>query len=421
MATSAHRSLSAEERLIYLAIIATWPVYFVGGLYVLGSVIGWAVLLVIFLKYYIGCVKSYQPFPALASLWIIGVLLLQLCLLMAHWDWDHGFAKTLKSTIGWAKGWALFAVFIFCGAVLRFDPKMLSRACCIVATQAVFFAVATLVLYFIGGPSTLFVSKLELIGGPGPEFFEVRLFGINPETGLPRWFFIAPWAPAAGLLSCVWLLICRHESNRLLRLAAYFGCFLVCLLSQSRAGWIVFVSIFPIVFFAQHLTQRWMVLAISIALPLLVLASLPLFEMVSDSLQMIKDSRPGSSRVRQLLADIALQRWQTEAFWWGHGIVESGPKAVEFMPIGSHHSWYGLLFVKGAIGLMAFLLPLVMSLLYLVFRASSSSANATGFGLLLVLALYSFSENLEILAYLFWPALLWVGHSLNPANEKAPV
>jgi hypothetical protein len=48
-----------------------------------------------------------------------------------------------------------------------------------------------------------------------------------------------------------------------------------------------------------------------------------------------------------LLGEIAQQRWRHEAFWFGHGMVERGPHLVEYMPIGSHHSWYGLLLSKG--------------------------------------------------------------------------
>ena len=37
-------------------------------------------------------------------------------------------------------------------------------------------------------------------------------------------------------------------------------------------------------------------------------------------------------------------------FTGGTRIVERGPHLVEFMPIGSHHTWYSLLFVKGSSG-----------------------------------------------------------------------
>ena len=37
-------------------------------------------------------------------------------------------------------------------------------------------------------------------------------------------------------------------------------------------------------------------------------------------------------------------RIEIDAFWFGHGTVAPGPHLVEYMPIGSHHTWFGLLF-----------------------------------------------------------------------------
>jgi len=79
------------------------------------------------------------------------------------------------------------------------------------------------------------------------------------------------------------------------------------------------------------------------------------------------------------------------------------------MPIGSHHTCYGLLFFKGLVGLFALAIPMVLSLIYLfVFSAYNVQARAA-MCMLVVFACYSFFENLEIFAYLYWPALFWLG------------
>ena len=59
----------------------------------------------------------------------------------------------------------------------------------------------------------IYTSPLKAVGAPCPEFFEFKLFGMNPETGLPRWQFFAPWSPAIGLQSCLLLLLCLQEKN----------------------------------------------------------------------------------------------------------------------------------------------------------------------------------------------------------------
>ena len=107
-----------------------------------------------------------------------------------------------------------------------------------------------------------------------------------------------------------------------------------------------------------------------------------------------------SSRVRATLGRIAVDRWQEEAPVFGHGVVERGPHLVEYMPIGSHHSWYGLLFVKGLAGLLSFALPIVLSTAVLGKNAYRNPRARVGLSMVLLLLLYSFGENLEILAYL---------------------
>jgi O-antigen ligase len=62
------------------------------------------------------------------------------------------------------------------------------------------------------------------------------------------------------------------------------------------------------------------------------------------------------------LGRLALERW-SEAPLWGHGIVDPrGPAFTKFMPIGTHHTWFGILFEKGLVGLIALAIPLLWSL-----------------------------------------------------------
>ena len=42
-----------------------------------------------------------------------------------HMNWGLGVGKTIKSTIGWAKGWALLALFPAAGAILQEDALLL--------------------------------------------------------------------------------------------------------------------------------------------------------------------------------------------------------------------------------------------------------------------------------------------------------
>ena len=79
----------------------------------------------------------------------------------------------------------------------------------------------------------------------------------------------------------------------------------------------------------------------------------------TDFVDAFKGARADSTRVRATLQRIASERWQNDAYWFGHGTVHPGTHLVEYMPIGSHHTWYGLLFVKGVVGMVSLLIPFV--------------------------------------------------------------
>lgn len=417
MATQSINPVSTEERLIWFGLVATYPLYFLGALYITGSVLGYLILGVVLLRLFVEGNTDYsKQIPAMAWLWVAAMLVMLIALWIGHSDWGLGTGKTIKSSIGWAKGWALMALFIVLGSILPLRPELIIRGVCILCWHTFIFSVITFVAYKVGFPGELFVSPLKVVGGPGPNFFTVSLFGLNPETGGGRWQFFGPWAPAAGLLACVYLVFCLQEKDSTWRKKGILGATLMVLLSQSRAGWAIFVCLFPMVLFSDKFREPWFLLTAGFLIPALLILGLPLFEFLMDSYEQIKASRPASTRVRAALANIALQRWESEAYWFGHGIVERGPKLVEGMPIGSHHSWYGLLFVKGLVGLLALAIPMFISSIYLFFYSQFSKIAQTGLCLLAVFICYSFFENLEILSYLYWPALLWLGMAFNPKN-----
>jgi hypothetical protein len=130
-------------------------------------------------------------------------------------------------------------------------------------------------------------------------------------------------------------------------------------------------------------------------------------------------ARAESSRVRAALGRIAVDRWQNEAYWFGHGVVEKGPHLVEYMPIGSHHSWYGLLFVKGLAGAIALAVPMFWTLAGCIVLATRSRLGQTALAMILVYWLYSFGENLEVLTYITWPALLVIGIAFRQERSGA--
>ena len=410
-----------EEKLVFYSLAYSYVIYFLGAYYVVGSLIGWAILFVYLLRLYVQGTDGEQGraiarIAPIVWLWVLGMLVMELALLTAHIDRQLGFGATIKSTIGWAKGWALLALFPLIGCMIPIRPAILIRGVCIAAFSSVPFGMFGLLIYIAGLSGELYFSPFKAIGGPS-EVFAVSFFGINPETHLPRWQFVGPWAPAAGLLACFYLIIAWHETDTRWRMLGIFGAFFMCMLCQSRAGWAIFFAIIPIMYGLGRLKypSTWMLFGVM--LPVLVLLGEPIYMWMLDSYQQVKDARPGSTRVRGTLARLAVQRWYSEAPIWGHGVVERGPKIVEHMPIGTHHSWYGLLFVKGIVGLFALAVPLTFTAIMMIFLAQKSKIARAGAAICVIIISYSFFENLEILAYIYWPALIWLGYCFNPKYE----
>jgi hypothetical protein len=409
---------TTEAKLIYCALVATYPIYAVGGLYITGSALGWVILGIVLLRSFIEGKNIFRTVPLMVWLWVIGMLVMLLSLWISHAQWSLGTAKTIKSTIGWAKGWALIAIFPLLGSLVSIKAESIIRGACIVCKHTAIFGLVTFLLYNFHIPGQLFVSPLQILGGAGDVFFTVSFYGMNPETGSARWQFFAPWAPAAGFLSCILVIFCLQEKDKNLRNWGVIGCFIMMLLSQSRVGLGIFIVIVPAFLLTKQLKNPWVLITLGILIPILLVMGEPLYELIMDSYQKIKDLRPESTRVRSALENLAVQRWQAEAMIWGHGAVESGDKIVEFMPIGSHHTWLGLLFVKGFVGLIALAIPMGVSVIYCLFHFQKNIQVRTALYFLIVFVGYSFFENLEILAYLYWPALFWIGMAFKKIKNR---
>jgi hypothetical protein len=129
----------------------------------------------------------------------------------------------------------------------------------------------------------------------------------------------------------------------------------------------------------------------------------------NNAVSTFKGARADSTRVRETLQRIAKERWENEAVWFGHGTVHPGSHAVEYMPIGSHHTWFGLLFVKGLVGMIGLLVPFVWQTILAMKDATMGPRGRLPMGIMMTLTLLSFGENIEIEADLLWPALMLIG------------
>lgn len=428
MAAPTHHPQTAAERLIVTTITSTWLLWLLGALYIVGPVLGWTLAAMAAKRLYLapGLPPEERPRPlgSLVWVWLIGMLCMLIALLAGHAINELGAAKTVKSAVGWAKGWALLGLFPFAAAVLNIRPAVIYRAVCRLGLQSLILLPLFIVAPIIGLPGELYTSPLSILGGSGPEYFTVVLYTIEPGTGATRYQFFAPWSPAAGMVAVIHVLCAIEERERRWQIIGVLAGLAVALLSQSRLALVAIAVVWPMAQGVARLRQPstwWLAAPVVLGIGLFAPTVLALVDKLAND---FKGARADSSRVRATLGRIAVERWQNEAPWFGHGVVENGPHLVEYMPIGSHHSWYGLLFVKGLAGAASLAVPMAWSLFACGRLALREPIGRVGLSMVLVLFLYSFGENLEVLAYLFWPALVLLGAAARaaqapPTNDQA--
>ncbi len=425
MATVKIAPENPEERLIFGALVGAWGFYLVGALYAVGPVLAVALIGIYLWRCYATGWFPGTPRPAPIPLgvwiWLFGMGAMLVTLLVAHINEELGFGQTLKSSIGWLKGWALMALFPLAGACLRIRPQLVIRAVIWFALQTLAIAPFLVLAAVLHLPSKLYVSPLQIIGGPGPEFFSVYLYLVDPSNGANRWQFVTPWAPAAGMLGNLIFILACFESDRRLRWLGIVAAITICLMTKSRMAMLFLVIYPPVLWMSGRLTRPALLAVGAVGAAIAGIVAGPIIDAAANAVKAFRSARADSTRVREALGRIAIDRWWDEAPIWGHGIVHRGPHHVEFMPIGSHHTWYGLLFVKGAVGLLALVLPMLWTIIEMILLSQVSALGRLGLSVCVMLVFYSFGENLEILAYLFWPGMVLLGAAFGEAarSERA--
>lgn len=419
------RRRNLAEALAFWTLASTWAFYAVGGLYLVGPVVAWTLAILALVSIYLGPamredLRATGSVPWLAWLWIGGMAVMLVALWVGHIDWHLGLAKTIKSSIGWAKGWALMALLIFAGSILPIRRCVVVRANSIVALVTLALLPLLLIAPYLGLPERIFVSPLKAAGGPGPEYFSVYLYTLDPSSWTPRWQFFAPWSPFAGLIGVVTVAFALEERDKKWLLIGIAAGLAMILLSKSRMSLVALVvcTVTPRLMPLIARGFAWQLVA-GFAASMAVFGT-TLLRFALDGISAFKSARADSTRVRETLQRIAYERWQTEAVWFGHGTVQPGPHIVEYMPIGSHHTWYGLLFVKGLTGLFALAIPMLAHLWITIVDAVRHRRGRLPFAIMLVLLILTFGENIEIEVYLLWPALLVLGIHLRQIADDRP-
>lgn len=411
-----------EESLTWYSIIGTYVFYFLGVIYPVNFVLGWILFFYLCQRLWEQTkqIENEKPIviPWIIWLWLVCILVILLATIVGCINFDVGRNETFRSLINWATDWALLAIFPLSGC-LNIRPQLICRAVCILCLQSLIL----IPFFYLAGilklPSLLYSSPIERVIQNGQIFYNVALYSIEYGTGELRLFLFAPWGPALGLIGNIYFFLVLLESDKKWRMFGIIGSLFMSFVSVSRLSLIGIPIVFILVLFLTQITKPATQIFTGLISFLSGIFSTVIMGTIKDAKNAFYNARPDSSRVHEALGTIALERWQ-EAPIWGHGIRESpGPKIVATMPIGSHHTWIGLLFVKGLVGFTAFLVPMVLSFITLLIKAQKSAIARVALAFILVLFLFTFNDSQETLAYLYWPALVIMGIAFKGEEQAS--
>jgi ABC-type multidrug transport system fused ATPase/permease subunit len=400
------------ERVVWYAMTWTYFSYLFGATYVVGSLVGWILLAYLLLKLWLQDestpIEEKIVIPWITWVWIIGMLMMEVALIIGHLNYNLPVSQIIKSSIGWAKGWALIALYPLAGC-LNIRPQIIYRAACVICFQTLVISPLLIAAPLLHLPETLYVSPLKAVGaGLGPSFFDVTLYAVDFDGQIRQRLF-TPWGPALGFVANIYFTLAVQEKDRKWRWYGIIGAIYLSQICKSRLAQVCILSTPIFIFVMSRLIRPYILMLLGGVSVMSGILAINIMNAVAAFWQSFKAQRAASSRVRSVIKEIAFYRAKTEAPIWGHGILQMGPHVVEFMPIGSHHTWAGLAFVKGTVGFYSLAIPMLLGFLFLLVKAQNSQDAATGLAILFILFLYTFGENLEILAYLYWPGLIMMG------------
>lgn len=408
------------ETLIWYYIIGTYAIYYIGGLYL------FAPLLAIFLTGYL--LKKWWfetpntpeqeririSIPAWVWLGCVGVV--AIAALVGGISADLPTSKIIFTLVNrWFRTFALMALFPLIGH-LQIRPQLIYRAACIFCIQSlVLVLLFTLLSNLFNSSIYSFVSPLSKFGG-GELYYDVRLFGAVIDVSEKRLQMIAPWPPALGLVGDIFFCLCMQEKDKKLKILGMMGAAALVISSVSRAA-IVCLPLIPMIsWLLSSFASSWVMFFISgIILSGTIFLS-EIKDKVDDFATAVNEYRGGSSKARDILKQLALDGWK-ESPIWGHGtMTENGPASVGFRGIGSHHTWYGILYAYGIVAAIPFAIALLWSLFDLITKVGTHKHANVGICILFVLLIFSTVDNIDTLTYLYWPGLVILGIAFNEEN-----
>jgi hypothetical protein len=336
--------------------------------------------------------------------------------IMAFADFGHG-KKRLYQRVNRLDDELGTASTISFDWLSQYPPQLIYRAVCILCLQSLIFLPICYLAYLVHLPDPLYTSPLERIFQNGQLFYTISLYTYTKYNNELRFTLFTPWPPALGIIGNLYFLLALQETDKKWRWIGIVAGIAMCAVSTSRLAILSLPGVSLVVWIMTNFWRPTVQMGGGILFFVSGIFSSLLLRVTTDFKDAFLDARSESTKVRKALIDVAFER-SKEAPIWGHGTQEPSPKALEHMPIGSHTTWGGLMFVHGLAGLVAFLVPMLCTFIELLIKAQKSTMAKVGLSVLLVLVFFSSGENIDSLAYLCWPAWVIIGIALKESVQS---
>jgi O-antigen ligase len=318
--------------------------------------------------------------------------------------------------------WIALGLCLAIGWERRLDTGRIARAACILCLWILVFsgigAFANLVL---GMPSLELPNLFSLVLPKGilPSFYgSMRFHAVLMGEQAVRLTLFYPWPTALSLGAALAMMIGFRDPDWRWRAIAVLGGVAGVLAGASRtvaAGMLVALAL--VAFGAASFRSRVLLLILAaVALNLAVLAGFDLQEAVARAYDKFTAARPGSSMARSIIYD---HTWRAilDSPIVGHGWGEKTALGRRLIaPLGSHSTFYGVLYTGGIVTFAAVLAAFGTVIGAALLRLRDKPVTAcTVLGMLFVIGMISFGENVNFLVPTLLLPLFWMGGVLRPA------
>jgi O-Antigen ligase len=413
---------NVAERVIWYTIVLTYPMYVLGLVFPMNTTLPWLLLINVGMRFWQQSDQTPMPdrvrIPAIVWVWVIAALTVWLAILVGLMDFNYDMNEIIRSSLGWCRDWALYPICFTLGSCLRVRPQLIYRAVCNLCAQSILMLGIGVTAFVAKLPEVIYNSPIERLTQNGKLFYEVRFYLIDVDSGGVRFTLFTPWAPALGLVACIYFLLALQESHKVWRAIGLVGATAMVLGSVSRGAFIFLPASLLLIWVWVAANRAYLQLVAGFLLFWLGLLSFQVQQAMELAIGGFVGARKSSSQLREVIQRMGLDR-SAEAPIWGHGKEIPGPKVLKGMPLGSHHTWIGLLFNHGIVGFTAILIAVVTTVMLLALKAKVDRLARVALAIMLVVLFTSMGESMEKLAYLIWPALVLVGIAFRPQPESA--